>query len=361
MDILIYNWRDIKNPSAGGAEVFTHEISKRLVRFGHHVSLFTSSYKGSMSKEVLDGITIHRGGNRYNVYFKAKDYYAKNRGSFDIIIDEINTRPFMTPKFVNDGTPIVALIHQLAREFWFHETPFPINFIGYHYLENKWLQNYAKIPTMTVSNSTKQDLIELGFENISLIPEGLNIHPLSKVPEKEINPTLIFVGRMGRAKRPDHAVKAFAIAKEKFPNLQLWMVGDGAMKQSLEREQVEDVTFYGHLRKDVKYNLMSRAHALLVPGVREGWGLVVTEANAMGTPALGYNINGLRDSIINGRTGILSDPNPNALATVVINFMNDIEIQSRLSIEALLFARKFNWDKSTAEFLKVIKKNLDRD
>jgi glycosyltransferase involved in cell wall biosynthesis len=50
---------------------------------------------------------------------------------------------------------------------------------------------------------------------------------------------------------------------------------------------------------------LSRAHIILVPAVREGWGLVVTEANAMGTPAIGYDdVPGLRDSIRHGETGI---------------------------------------------------------
>ncbi len=49
---------------------------------------------------------------------------------------------------------------------------------------------------------------------------------------------------------------------------------------------------------------MSRAHIILVPAVREGLGLVVTEANALGTPAVGYDVPGLRDSIRHAKTGI---------------------------------------------------------
>jgi glycosyltransferase involved in cell wall biosynthesis len=49
---------------------------------------------------------------------------------------------------------------------------------------------------------------------------------------------------------------------------------------------------------------LSRAHIILAAAVREGWGLIVTEANAMGTLAIGYNVPGLRDSIRHGETGI---------------------------------------------------------
>lgn len=358
MNILIYNWRDIKNPAAGGAEVLTHEIAKRLVSKGHKISLFTAAFEGCEKTETVDGIETIRSGNRYTVYFKAKQYYKKHSGEFDIVVDEINTRPFMTPNFVKDGTPIIALIHQLAREFWFYEMPFPISWIGYHILENRWLKNYTEIPTITVSQSTKDDLLDLGFKNITIIPEGINFKPLPDIPEKEKEPTLIFVGRMGHAKRPDHVVEAFKYIQKKMPDAKLWMVGDGAMRKELEDNKPDGVTFFGYVDGEKKRELMSRAHAILVPGVREGWGLIVTEANAMGTPAIGYNIHGLRDSIRDGETGLLCNGNPEAMADTAIVFLKDEALRMSLSRNALEWAGEFDWDKSAEEFLKVADENV---
>ena len=68
-----------------------------------------------------------------------------------------------------------ALIHQLAREYWFYETPFPISYLGYHLLENRWLRTYVEVPTVTVSQSTKQDLVTLGFKRVFIVPEGLKL------------------------------------------------------------------------------------------------------------------------------------------------------------------------------------------
>lgn len=226
MNILIYNWRDIKNPASGGAEVLTHEIAKRLVLKGHKITLFTSAFAGCNKNESIDGVDIIRSGGRFTVYLNAPKFYKKHAGEYDVVVDEINTRPFMTPDFVKDGTPVVALIHQLAREFWFYEMPFPINWIGNHILEDRWLKNYIDIPTITVSQSTKNDLIDLGFKDITIIPEGINFKPLPDVPEKEKKPTLIFVGRMGHAKLPDHVMEAFAYIKKSIPDAKLWMVGD---------------------------------------------------------------------------------------------------------------------------------------
>ena len=95
-------------------------------------------------------------------------------------------------------------------------------------------------------------------------------------------------------------------------------IGDGYLRKKLEESKIKDVTFYGHVNEELKYQLLSRAHLILVPGIREGWGLVVTEANAMGTPAIGYNVPGLRDSIKNDETGILVKNNsPYELARAI--------------------------------------------
>jgi len=183
MNILWFNWRDIKNPEAGGAEIYTHEIAKRLAEKGYSITLFTAKFRGCKKEETIDGVRVIRDGGKYTVYQKAKEFYRKDGSKFDIVVDEINTRPFLTPKFV-DNDKIVALIHQLAREFWFYETPLPINLIGYYILEKRWLKNYVNIPTITVSNSTKEDLENLGFKKIFIVHNGLNVKPVDKIPEK---------------------------------------------------------------------------------------------------------------------------------------------------------------------------------
>ena len=94
------------SPEMGGAEVFTREVAKRLSKVGHEVTLFTSEFKGCKREEVVDGVRIVRAGGRYSVYWKAENHYRKcfSRESYDVVVDEINTRPFLTPKFVNNVT-----------------------------------------------------------------------------------------------------------------------------------------------------------------------------------------------------------------------------------------------------------------
>ncbi len=353
MNILWFNWKDIKHPEAGGAEVFTHEIAKRLVKNGFNVTLFSSKYDGCKEEEFIDGIRIFRSGNKYSVYREAKRFYNKYSYQFDLIIDEVNTKPFLTPKFVDK--PIIALIHQLAREYWFYETRFPINVIGYYLLEKHWLKHYIDIPTIVPSNSTKEDLLRLGFKHLYLVPEGLSIKPLDDLPEKEQKPTLLFVSRLKKVKRPLDAIKAFKIVKEKIKDAQLWIVGNGYMLDDLKRYEDDSIKVFGKVDYDKKIELMKRAHILLCPYVREGWGLVVTEANALGTIAIGYDVNGLRDAIIDNHTGkLVRFGDINTMAKVSIELLNDDNERNRLTYNALRFAKQFSWDNSAEEFISII-------
>ena len=99
---------------------------------------------------------------------------------------------------------------------------------------------------------------------------------------------------------------------------------------------------------------MSKSKLLLVSGIREGWGIVVTEANSVSVPAIGYNIKGLRDSIIDGKTGLLCEPNPEGIAKKIIEFLEDKNLQDILPKNALEYSRNFSWDKSAEEFEKVL-------
>ncbi len=64
MRILIFNWQDIKNPLAGGAEVHLHEVFSRIAALGHDVTLFCSSFEGAPHMEDMNGIHVIREGGR---------------------------------------------------------------------------------------------------------------------------------------------------------------------------------------------------------------------------------------------------------------------------------------------------------
>ena len=353
--VLWFNWRDIKHPDAGGAEVLTHEVMRRLIKKGYDMTLFVAQIPSGLKNENIDGINIIRRGGTYTVYNKAKEHYNKYKSCYDFIVDEINGKPFLTPKFVKQK-PILALFHQMVCEEWFYEVHFPINYILYYYLERRWLSYYRNIPIATVSNSSKEDLERIGTKKIFIVPEGLNVTPLSKVEQKELEPTVVFIGRLKKHKLPHHAIEAFSIIKREIPTARMWIIGDGYMFKELKKTNINNVIFYGRVKNELKYELLSKAHLVLVPSVREGWGLVVIESNAMGTPVVAYNVPGLRDSVRDQETGVLVKENsPIGLASAAISLLKDTTWLSKLSSNALAFSRKFSWDNTANEFDKIIK------
>jgi glycosyltransferase involved in cell wall biosynthesis len=360
MRILIFCWRDIKNPEAGGAEVFLHQIAKRCVYMGHKVTVFTSMFENARSDELYDGVEIIRRGSKFSIYLEARRFYKKyfSKQNYDVLIDVVNTLPFFAPGFVKNNEKVFALIYQLCKEIWYYETRFPLSFIGMHLLEPLSLRRYRNVLTITISESSKNDLNSLKIKDVFIVPIGLNSTKLKKISGKEENPTLLFVGRFKNAKCPEHAIKAFEIVKKQMPSAVIWMVGDGYLKPHLEMKYryLKDIKFYGKISEEVKFDLMKRAWVLLVPGIREGWGLVVTEANSMGTPAVGYRINGLVDSILDGETGLICDNNPASMAEKTLLILESKGLRTELSNNSINFASNFDWDRTAKIFMDILEK-----
>src|SRR5437879_8219840 len=91
---------------------------------------------------------------------------------------------------------------------------------------------------------------------------------------------------------------------------------------------------------------MTEAHVLLMTSVREGWGLVVTEANARGTPAVVYDVPGLRDSVRNEQTGLVVPPRPKSLSDAMVRVTSDPGLYDRLAAEGQRWSVTFSFDES---------------
>jgi glycosyltransferase involved in cell wall biosynthesis len=329
--ILIFNWKDLAHPAAGGAEVLTEEVARALVQRGHPVTLFAAAVAGRPERESVEGVQIVRRGSRLGVYRAARRFWSEQgAGAFDVVVDEINTRPFLTPRWIHD-VPVVALIHQLAREIWFDETPFPVSVLGRYVLEPWWLRAYRDVPALTVSRSSAESLEQHhGWRDITIIPEGSTPHALSAVT-RETEPTVVFLGRLVSMKRPEDALQAFGLLRQKLPTARLWMIGDGPLLSRLRARPASGVEFLGRLEQPELLDRLARAHVLVATSVREGWGLNVSEAAACGTPAIGYSVPGLVDSVP-ASGGALVPPNAAALADKLADFFaGRLALQPRVS------------------------------
>lgn len=317
MRILMCTWRDKTHPAAGGAEVYTEEVVSRWAAQGHEVTMLTAHVDGRPDDEVLDGVRRVRSGSRFGVYRAAERWYRRHgRGAFDVIVDQVNTRPFFCHTWQPD-VPVVAFYHQTCEEIWSHEMPWPASWLGRRVLEPRWLARMADVPSMAVSASTRDAIARFGVADTVLVPEGLTLPEVTPRIAKEQRPTLVHCSRLVSYKRADHVIEAFRLARRDIPDLQLWMIGGGPLEDRLRADAPDGVHFLGFVPAEEKLRRMAAAHAIVMASVREGWGLVIAEAAALGTRAIAYDRPGLRDAVV-AADGVLVPPTPEAMAAWIV-------------------------------------------
>lgn len=373
MKILILNWRDIKNPTSGGAEILTHEIAKRWVLLGHEVTQISSLFPNAKREEEIDGVKIIRMGHPDarnilgSVHLLAFLYYQqKLNNKFDIVIDEAHGLPFFTPWYIHEKK--VVLICEVAGELWQKIFGPFYGFIGRE-IEKFYLGSmYKNIDFLTISKSTRDDLIKDGVDEkrITVLPMGITVSPKLRVWEKEKEITLIFVGRLSKPKGVEDAIKALSFVKKQIPKAKLWVVGRGSQEYREYLETLKnnlnlkkDVVFFDFVSEEKKFELMSKAHILIHPSIREGFGLTVPEAGFVGTPVIAYNSPGVRDIIRHMKNGILlPDNSPKMIAQEVFSLMKDKRLYKELQSKAKQEAKKFRWDNTAKTALLCLERNL---
>jgi glycosyltransferase involved in cell wall biosynthesis len=356
--ILILNWRDRMHPRAGGAEVLTHEQSRRLVQRGHEVWLLAGAAEGCSSEEIVDGVHVVRRGGPVTTRFHAYRWYRQRLREgvrFDVVVEEINTLPYFAYRYAS--APVVLWIHQLAREVWWYEAPKALAAVGY-VLEPRYLRRYRKCSALALSNSTRCDLLSLGFvpDLVRVIPPAISF-PVPEDASPKEQGLLVYVGRITPSKRVDHLITALAHVRSRGLDARLQIVGRGEQRREENlREHARSlgveryVAFAGYLRELEKRDLLARASLIVMASAREGWALVVTEANAVGTPAVVYDRPGLRDSTVHERTGLVTSPTPRALADGVTRLLSEPRLYEQLQSGALEWARSFTWERASSDF-----------
>jgi len=156
------------------------------------------------------------------------------------------------------------------------------------------------------------------------------------------------------------AIEAIGRIQKELPDIKLEIAGSGPYREELEkfasRVGVDsNVTFLGSVSEQRKLKLYRESRAIILSSIREGYGLSVIEANSLGTPAVGWNVPGLRDSIIDNTTGLLANfPNNNHLTQQIHNLMTDDSAWNNMSKSAWKWANMHSWDHSAQDFGNMI-------
>jgi glycosyltransferase involved in cell wall biosynthesis len=370
MKIAIFNWRSITDPLSGGAEIVTLEHAKRWAKKENvEVIWICSRYKKNLKEEIIDNVKfVYLGVNNPKdsilfllfsfpyFYLHLINYYLKNlKNKIDVVIDEVHGIPFLTPLYVKEKK--ILYIHEVADNIWDKMYPFPINKIG-KFVEKFFLKFYKNIVCVTGSNSTKNDLINLGFdrEKIFIVEHGIKYKPLSKPQEKFNEFTILFLNRIVKMKGPERTIDIFSKLLKKIPSAKLIMAGKNRpdyfqeIKDKAKKLNIfQNIDFKGEISEEEKIHLYQKSHVLINTSVKEGWGLVNIEANSQGTPVVASWVEGNQDSIKNGINGYLAKTDEEFVEKILI--LKDKNLESS-SIE---YSKNFEWDQKAEEFYKIIK------
>jgi glycosyltransferase involved in cell wall biosynthesis len=277
------------------------------------------------------------------------------------VIDEIHGIPFFTPFYVTQKK--IALICEVAGRIWDITFPFPFNLAG-RMVERVYPFFYKGIPVATISESSKNALKNIGFseKRISVLNLGCRVPVIKRNPRKNSDPTLVFISRITKSKGIEDAIYSVSEVKKTFKNVKLLIIGRGE-KEYIERLKeliselslLKTVKFMGFVEEKEKWRILESSHILIVPSVQEGWGLTVHEAGARGTPSIVYNVEGLRDVVKDGKSGIICQENDyKNLAFNVISLLSDNNKYARLQKGAIEEREKFTWENTVNEFLTLI-------
>lgn len=343
------NWRDPENPQAGGAERVTRGYLAALAARGHEVYWFANAFPGCAPTAEIEGIKIVRGGGRGTSILAARKWY-REQPRFDLVIDQHHGIPWYAPWWC--GTNCVAYIHEVLGPIWNAFYPFPLSTIGR--IQERWTHwLYRNVMFWTACESTRDQLLAHGVKQVKIIRYGVHTIALEELEEKPlVEPLrLAVVSRLAPNKRIDHAIRAVAALRIRGISARMQIVGVGETAELLRRTVRDcglerEVTFTGGLKESEKDALLRESHLLLHTSQREGWGLNVIEANAMGTPAAVYPVAGLKESTLDNETGVVArGETPELLADRIQQLMKEDGSYQKLRVAAWERAKSFHWSR----------------
>jgi glycosyltransferase involved in cell wall biosynthesis len=360
--ILAVNWRDIRNPEAGGAEVHLHEILSHLVRWGHRATQISAGFEDCSPEETIDGIRILRRGHWFDANFTLPLFARRHmkHNEYDVVIEDINKLPFFMPLYTD--TPVVPVIPHLFGSTAFRETNTLI--ASYVYVMERFIPIFFRRNRfIVISPSTKEDLVRRGIDpgNIDVVLCGLDHSRYRNLElERFERPTIVHLGRLRKYKSVEVAMNATRIVREQLPDARLVIIGDGPHRPWLEREAArlglgEVVEFKGFMGEAELVEYLNRSHLLFNPSPKEGWGLTVVEANACGVPVVASDRPGLRDSVRDGETGFLVPyGDEEAFARKAVMLLQDRDTWLRMSRAAIDRVGELTWERCARGMEKLL-------
>jgi glycogen(starch) synthase len=349
---LIYD--DVSNPwLGGGGAVRALEIYRRLAS-DHEITLVTGMFPGGGEEDRIDGVRILRVGSDRS-YARSRLAYCRQAVDrlrsleWDVWVHEFSAfAPLRVP----------SSLRNLGILFFYH-------FVGAHAMRKhplvggvSWLAEYRTLRSyrriLTISPSM-QDTVRarLGERQVDLscVYTGIDSRYFELDPEE--GSYLLYFGRTDiHTKGLDLLIRSFARIAPDYPGLSLKLAGRGteqahkALEKLIAQANIGDrVQIEGAVDDSRKGELLRRALFVCAPSRYEGWCIVAVEAAACGKAVVGTRIDGLRDAVRDGETGLLVESgNVLELATGMRRLLDDSELRKSCGKRGREWARRFDWD-----------------
>jgi glycosyltransferase involved in cell wall biosynthesis len=358
--ISMLAWRDLDDPEAGGSEIHAARVAELWGRAGIEVTMRTSYAPGTAQVSWRDGYRVIRKAGRYLVFPRAAfSETMRWHGASDGLVEIWNGMPFFSPVWAA-RRPHVTWLHHVHDSMWKMTLPPRLARLG-RFVEFRVAPPlYRDTRIVTLSQSSKAEIIrslKMREANISVVEPGIDPY-WSAGGEKSATPLVVAVGRLVPVKRFHLLIDALASARERRPDMQAVIVGEGYERDALERQIAEVdaadwISLPGRVSDAELLDLYRRAWVVASASAHEGWGMTITEAAACGTPAVATRIAGHEDAIVDGRTGVLVD-NVSQLGGEIGRLLVDDAARARLSANALEHSARFQWGVTACGTLQVL-------
>jgi glycosyltransferase involved in cell wall biosynthesis len=357
--IHVFAFRDRDAPDAGGSEEHAHQTCRHLSLAGRDVVLHTGRHRGASVEARRDGFTVLRHGGRLGVFLTSPiDEWLGRLGPCDAIIEIFHGVPFFAPLW--SRRPQVAMVHHVHLGTWHMVLPGPGGRVGH--LVERWLVPlvYRRRALVTAAESAKDEIVaHYGVDptRVAIAPHGVDDR-FRPGGTRWPRPLIVAVGRLMPQKGLRSLLDAAAAVRQRVPDLEVVVVGDGPQRRSLEARGRELGThewlrFAGRVDDEELVEWYRRAWVVASASVAEGFGLTLTEAAACGTPVVATRIPGHVDAVEEGVSGLLASTH-DELVDELVAVLRDDELRARLTAGTLAHARRFRWAESTAILLDAL-------
>jgi glycosyltransferase involved in cell wall biosynthesis len=342
--IAFVAWRDLGHPQAGGSEYVVDELAKGMAERGHDVVLLAGSPNTNHPYETWPT------GGTYVQYLRAPFAFHRHVRSADVIVDVENGIPFFAPLWTR--TPTICLVHHVHTEQWGMQFPSPIAAVG-RTLEGRLMPRvYRRSSYVSVSPSTTRSLIGLGVDEANITTIEMGAAPVLATGTRSVEPRFLVLGRLVPHKRVELAVRLWPKVRAVTGGT-LVIAGDGPEIDRLRALTSPGVEFTGFISEERKAAELGAAWLLIHPAHHEGWGTVVIEAAAAGVPTVGFDVEGVRDSVKADVTGLLADDDA-SFVDAWIRLATDDTLRSTMSEAARQRANSFTWPRALDLFEEVL-------